>query len=244
VICVACSPNGEQIASGLGDKSLRLWNTCEGTEILKIGTDCVPLCLSFSHNGTQIAAGMNDKSIRLWGVKGGTESFRFYGHQSRLLSVTFSPDDMRIASSSSDETIRLWEITTRDSESFVSENHRPTHKILCLAMSPDGTQVAYVSSFFPEALYIGKVAQWAESDIDSPSADEMIPNQASVEALAFSPDGSKIVYGLSDSTIQVWDSHEECLMSTVRERDPTTTGPERGGSNPTESPCKWVDFNP
>ena len=67
VKCVSFSPDGNMIASGSHDLTIRIWNvnTGELIRILSGHTNWIR-CVAFSLDGNTLASGGYDKTIRIW----------------------------------------------------------------------------------------------------------------------------------------------------------------------------------
>jgi WD40 repeat protein len=99
VIVVEYSPDGNLIASGSEDATVRIWDSSDGSLVHElIGHTEIVNDLSFSPDGTILASASNDGSVRFWDVDGGNfirtiDSLLI----DRVLNVEFSPDGNLIA---------------------------------------------------------------------------------------------------------------------------------------------------
>ena len=71
---VAFNHNGTLLASGSGDRTIKLWNLETKTEIATLrGHNGYVRSVAFNHNGTILASGSDDRTIKLWNLETKTE---------------------------------------------------------------------------------------------------------------------------------------------------------------------------
>ncbi len=130
VNAMAYSPDGNMIASGSSDGSIRFWDAVTGDEISTIwGHEDAIRSLAFSEDGATLASGGDDKTIRIWDVSTGEELRTITGHTDWVNSVAFSPTRNILASGSWDHTVRLWDLDTGE------EIRRRIHRLSGLWLS-------------------------------------------------------------------------------------------------------------
>jgi hypothetical protein len=119
VMSVAFRPVGKILASGSGDKTIKLWDVETGKEIrtLEGGGEAIS-SVSFSPSGKTLACGSYDSHIRLWNVDNGTVS-TLPGDASSVYSVSLSPDEKIVAAGS------MYGITLWNRETFKKSRPSP-----------------------------------------------------------------------------------------------------------------------
>lgn len=140
----AVSPDGRLIATGGGDKIVRLWNAATAAPVRVEMTATQPVVVfAFSPDSQTLLAGSSDGGVRMWDVATGErrgESLRLRGH---VRTVAFSPDG-RIAAAAGaigyedrepSGEVQLCQVETGQNLGAALPHPRP---VRTLAFSPDG----------------------------------------------------------------------------------------------------------
>lgn len=112
VNCLAFSPDGNILATGHYDGSIRTFDAKTGQSLKNISTTGVVESLAFSPDGSILATGesYDSTAVKLWRVETGDLLRTLDGHTHGVDFMTFSPDGKYLASASYDGTIRIWGI--------------------------------------------------------------------------------------------------------------------------------------
>jgi WD40 repeat protein len=195
---VAFSPDGKILATGSGDRTVRLWNVATDQPIHVLKAAGYVYTLAFSPNG-QLLASAGDggtSQVQLWNVATGKRIRTLTDHQTwDVYSVAFSPGGSMIATGGTDDTARLWDVAT--GQEIGTPFSVDTGVISSVAFSPDGRVLATGS-------FDGKVRLWdvaTEQQIGAPLFDG---GSSSVDSVAFSRNGQELAVGTYDGVVQLW----------------------------------------
>jgi Tol biopolymer transport system component len=232
VLAVAWSPDGQRLASGSRDSTLRLWDVHEpGPEGQVRYSHAAPVnAVAFSPDGQLLASGSDDATVRLWDIRQPEAEPRVLrGHQDSVLAVAWSPDGQWLASGSRDGTIRLWNVHQPDASEEPLRSGDA--KVTSVTFSPTGRMLASGSDD-------GAVRLW-DLHQDKPIPVVLYSHEGSITAIGFSPDGTLLASGSKDKTVRfnkmiyqsdlrlpsapiVLDSHEGAVTAVVFNPDGRT----------------------
>ncbi len=110
---VSFSTDGQMLASGGPDNTIRLWDVVTGVKKQTlIGHASRVYCVSFSPDRATLVSGHTDGIIRLWDANTGQHKSMLSGHTDVVTNVAFSPDGKTLASGSWDCSVLLWDFAS------------------------------------------------------------------------------------------------------------------------------------
>ena len=205
VSSVSFSPDGQVLASGSVDETIKLWDVGSRREIATLkGHSGLVYSVSFSPDGQVLASGSDDHTIKLWDVGSRREIATLKGHRYDVYSVSFSPDGQVLASGGSAKTIKLWDVGSRR-EIATLRGHSNT--VNSVSFSPDGQVLA--SGSFDKTIKL-----W---DVGSRREIATLKGHSNwVRSVSFSPDGQVLASGSFDDTIKLWDVGSRREIATLK----------------------------
>jgi WD40 repeat protein len=185
VLTLGFAPDGQTLASGGADQTVRLWEVATGKERRTLRHPGPVGCAVYSPDGRTLVTGSapavarDEKApgqLRLWDAATGKELAVLTGHTDAILCAAYSPDGKILASGSADGGIKLWNAAPKEVASF--EGH--TRAVHGMAFSPDGKTLASASSD-------GTIRFW---DTLSGKSQKQLKGEQEFWSVAYSPDGT------------------------------------------------------
>lgn len=110
---VAISFDGQTLASGSFDKTVKLWNLPEGELIHSLSEHTKGIfTVAISPDNQILASGSWDETIKLWQIDTGTLLNTLIGHTGSVRSLAITPEGQTLVSGSFDKTLKLWDLKT------------------------------------------------------------------------------------------------------------------------------------
>jgi eukaryotic-like serine/threonine-protein kinase len=206
--CAAFSPQGDRVAVGGMDSTVRVWDTQAGRELTSIPMSALPINLAFGPRGDYLAvlltAGDSSRILILDAASG--RERRAITTQRYVAGLALSPDGRSVvgaavappgprrAGSDGLDRIVVWSVETGAERTFVT---LPSLTRTALAFSPDGSLLAAGNT------NDGTVTLW-----DAQTGKKRLQfkgHPGGTGRVGFSSDGERLATAGNDDLVKVWD---------------------------------------
>ena len=110
-ICVDAAPNGQMVASGGSDRSLRLWNLESGECVQTLqGHTAFVSAVAWHPSGSRIVTASADGTLRVWDLEEERCVQVLEGHRGPIRDLAITGDGRVALSAGQDGTIGVWDI--------------------------------------------------------------------------------------------------------------------------------------
>ena len=185
---VRLSPNGELLATGSYDSTIKLWNVGNGKETKTLeGHNGAVYDLAFRKDGKVLASASGDRTVKLWDVAAGVRLDTLKESLKDLYALAFSPDGTRVAAAGVDNRIRVWQVSETAKEGtnpLLESKFAHETPVLRLAWSADGKTLIstgedrLIKVWNAETMTIRatleKQSDWATGVAVFPAGDEIV----------------------------------------------------------------------
>ncbi|ARV61527.1 protein kinase [Nostocales cyanobacterium HT-58-2] len=223
VLAVTVSLDGQTIASGSNDNTIKLWQLETGKLLRTLGRwfsghSNIVHAVAFSPDGELLASGSWDETIKLWQVSSGKEIHTLTNDGSWINSVAFSPIPPNPYYPEKETYVRGFPLLSKASVGLgwilasggadcsvklwrvstgvkISTFIGHSDPVWSLAFSPDGQLLASGSADCTIKLWQVNTGQEIRT---------FTGHSFFVNSVAFSPDGQLLASGSADCTIKLW----------------------------------------
>jgi WD40 repeat protein len=192
VITADVSPDQTQVALGTPLRSLKIYNTSDGSveHAIKKHTDWVQ-AVAYSPSGKYLASGDRAGGLWVWEARTARELYNCSGHKEGVTDACFRGDSNILASASQDGTIKLWNMSDGTMAKTIQAH---AGGVLSVAFTHDGRLVSCGRDRV--------VKLWAP---DGAPLKSFEPFGDIALRAALSYDGNRVVAGDYSGAIRVWN---------------------------------------
>ena len=189
---VSWSPTGDELISGGADGVLRVWDVHEENCANEIRCHQAPILkVAYLSDGMRVVSVSADKTARIFRLNDGCCLCTFAGHTGEINSVAVSCDQRTMLSASEDLTLKSWKIV---SGNCLRTLYGHSDVVWRVAIAPNCRLAASGSAD-------NTVMLW---DLDTGICLDVLKHPECVAAVAFSPDGERLVVGCDDANLYVY----------------------------------------
>ncbi|XP_011865476.1 PREDICTED: autophagy-related protein 16-1 isoform X2 [Vollenhovia emeryi] len=195
VHAVKWSPTDRTLATGGGDRKVKLWNITKGTSESKgilAGSNASVMSVDFDSTGTLILGASNDYASRVWTVNDLRLKHTLTGHCAKVMAAKFLGEPSKVVTGSYDRTLKIWDLRSKAciETKFAGSSCNDL-------VTSDGAGSTIISGHFDQ-----RIRFW-DTRAESSSNDILL--EGKVTSLDLSRDANYLLSCVRDDTVKLID---------------------------------------
>jgi WD40 repeat protein len=189
----AFRPDGQVVATGHNDGSVKLWDAVDGHLRVELRSSKHPILgVAFSPDGKTLATGSVDDILQLWDAATAKPIGKPFPHRGQVYALTWAPNSQGIVTGAANGTVQFWDIATGQLRRSLTH---PT-TVFAVAFSPEGRTLATGCGDRAARLWDAATGQLVGN---------LLPHQGAVQSVGLSPDGKVVATAGEDGLVRLWD---------------------------------------
>jgi hypothetical protein len=197
---------------------VQLWNTRTNRLIQASQTTYDDIYgVSLSADGKLLAFGCGDKTARVMSTQDGKEQIKFDNHTDWVFGTAFSQDGTHLVTGGRDGALKLVDVQAGQFIDDINASNKGYGGINCIARHPKADQILSAGIDRVPRLY--RIFRQTTRDVGNTDFNlvrEFEPQSGSVNAVAFSPDGTRAAIGASSGEVRVYNVADGSRLAALK----------------------------
>ncbi|KAK8744722.1 hypothetical protein OTU49_000582, partial [Cherax quadricarinatus] len=205
VNCLCFSPQGKIIATGGGDRKLKLWDISRGINAeargLLTGSNAGVTSIDFDAEESLIVGASNDFASRVWTVVDHRLRHTLTGHSGKVMAAKFLSESAKVVTGSHDRTLKIWDLRSRACIRTIFAGSSCNDLV-----ASDSAATTIISGHFDK-----KIRFW---DTRTEQSANEVPLQGKITSLSLSRDGFYLLSCVRDDSLKILDLRKNQVINT------------------------------